>query len=662
MTPSDQPVRPSPWRKAAAVLAAVLAIAALAWLGLSRVESPQLVDPAAHAGIQESKPALVKPEPPLKTLPAGPGCPLVLGRDYHYQAQASVVLDHPEVPAVQARWALSLRPLQRDADGSTVVAARIQRNAEPTVPAGSAGQARSWPDVTRPFLMRFARDCGHLAYAWQRDADLEGARFQQGRAAMFAFALPERAATPTTGEAVDDNGRYRFAAVRTELADGSVVRLQNRGYRTAISSAAQRLPAAVSVDGPGLSVRLHRDRWVTSAELAQVVRVAVQPGLAASVQAKLQAVEEGLDLAGVDANAANWVWGNLLLDSAAQHRARLQPDPKLVGMAPADLFALLQAADPSAERVAQGLRYLEAWLLANPKGAEQLRDWLRGESGRYSNNPWARMALAALGRSGLPQARAALRSLAQDNTVGSAMRLHALINLATAEGLDPADAEFLRNRAQERVPHGLDSQATQDSASALTALGMAARHPNLQGTPAQAAALDDLRTALRTETDEVYLQAAVNGAGNAADPALLADLEPLAQHASSDIRRRVADALRGMPAEAIEAWFAPWLQREQAPAVAAQLIAAYAQHYASGDLVPAAILDPALARLAGEPNAAVALQLVDLAGKASAQSAAAKAALVAKFAQESARGAATDVAILQAIGAFVDAAALAGAE
>jgi hypothetical protein len=78
--------------------------------------------------------------------------------------------------------------------------------------------------------------------------------------------------------------------------------------------------------------------------------------------------------------------------------------------------------------------------------------------------------------------------------------------------------------------------------------------------------------------------------------------------------------------------------------------------------VPAAILDPALARLAGEPNAAVALQLVDLAGKASAQSAAAKAALVAKFAQESARGAATDVAILQAIGAFVDAAALAGAE
>lgn len=656
MTSPEHPDRPSNRRRKLGAGAAVIAAATLICLWLYGVDSPQLVEPPGLAGIQNAKPTQVKPALLVKAPPAGPGCPLALGRDYHYQAQASVVLDRPDRPAVQARWALSLRALQRDADGTTVVAARMQRDrADPA-------DAQPWPDVAPPFLVRLDRACGHLAYAWQRDADLEGARFQQGRAAMFAFTLPESSATPTTGEAADDNGRYRFAAVRTEVADGAVVRLQNRGYRTAVSSAAQQLPAAVSVEGPGLTVHLSRERWVTGAELAQVVRVAVQPGRTASVQARLQAVETGLELAGVDANSPGWVWGNLLLDSAAQHRARLRPDPKLVGMAPADLFALLQAADPAGERVAQGLRYLEAWLLANPAGAEQLRDWLRGESARYTDNPWARMALAALGRCGLPRARAALRALTEDPKLASAMRLHALLNLATAEGLDPADGEFLRGRAQERVAHGLDSQATQDSASALAALGIAARHPNLQGTPTQAAALQDLRTALHTETDEVYLQAAVNGAGNAADPALLPDLEPLAKHPSSDIRRRVADALRAMPAESIEAWFAPWLDREPVPAVAAQLIAAYAQHYSSGDLVPAAVLDPALARLPGEANAAVALQLVGLVGKASAQSAAAKAALVAKFAQESGRGAAADVGILQAIGAFVDAATLAGAK
>lgn len=577
-----------------------------------------------------------------------------LGRELHYEAQASVVMDNPQQPAAEAKWQWALRALQRDPDGTTVVAARILRT------GGGAAQERPWPDVAPPFLMRLGSDCSQLAYAWRRDAELEGARFQQGRAAMFAFALPAQVHTPTTGEAADDNGRYQFAAVRTDGAGGSVVRVKNTGYRTAVSSAAQDLPAAVAVEGAGLTVHLDDENWMTGAELAQTVRVATQPGLVATVRADLKEAPSGLSLAGVDAAAPDWVWGNLLLDSAAQHRARLRPDPKLVGMAPADLMALLREADPQGEKVAVALRYLEAWLLANPAGADQLRDWLRGESTRYTDNPWARMALAALGRCGLPEARAALRALTEDPKVCSAMRLHALLNLATAEGLDATDAEFLRTRARERVPHGLDTQATQDSASALTALGIAAHHPNLQGTATQAAAIQDLRKALQTEADEVYLQAAVNGAGNAADPALLPELEPLTQHASSDIRRRVADALRGMPAEAVEAWFAPWLAREDAPAVAAQLIAAYAHHYSSGEVMPAVILDPAVARLASEANAAVATQLVGLVGKASAQSAAAKAALVAKFAQELARGSAADAAILQAIGAFVDAATLAG--
>lgn len=454
----------SNWRKGRA-----LAGVALAWWWSSAADAPPT---DRQTGAASSAVAAVKPKfgPVAPAQPGVAGCPIPLNRDLHYLAQAGVVLDNPQQPALTASWAYSLRALQRHADGTTVVAARIRRTDE------SAAGSPPWPDVSPAFLLRLGADCAHLAYAWQRDADLEGAGFQQGRAAMFAQ---------------------------------------------------------------------------------------------------------------------------------------------------------LQAADPSGERIAQGLRYLEAWLLANPAGADQLRDWLRTQSERYTNNPWARMALAALGRCGLPQARAALRSLAQDPKLASAMRLHALLNLASAEGLDSADGEFLRDRARERVAHGLDTQASQDSASALTALGMVARHPNLQGTPIQAAAIDDLRAALRTETDETYLQAAVNGAGNAADPALLAELEPLSHHANSDIRRRVADALRGMPAEAIEAWFAPWLAREEAPAVAAQLIAAYPLHYGPGAAVPAAVLQPAL---------------------------------VAQFAAESARGAAAEAAVLQAIGAYVGAAELAGAK
>ena len=74
-----------------------------------------------------------------------------------------------------------------------------------------------------------------------------------------------------------------------------------------------------------------------------------------------------------------------------------------------------------------------------------------------------------------------------------------------------------------------------------------------------------------------------------------------------------------------------------------------------GDVVPPTVLEPAIARLGAERNAAVALQLVALVGKASAQSAAAKAALVARFRAAQAAGDPQAAALAQAIGEYVSA-------
>lgn len=546
-------------------------------------------------------------------------------------------------------WQLSTRAVRIDPDGSTVVAARAAMTGTGGAPVAN--------DMRPPMLIRLAADCSHAAYAWRRDADLTGARSQQALAARFAFVLPAAAATPTMADVWDDNGRYRMAAVRADRGDEIVVHARNLGYARAVASGRNPLAGALRIDGAGLRVRLQRNGWVESAALEQAMQSYGPDGTSVHLQAELQRTDRGLATSGADPDDGGWVWGNLLADPGLGRRARLRADAELAAMDADTLLAELRAADPSAEHVAEMLRVLEAWLLANPKAAGQLQAWLQRLGDGYAGNQLARVALAALGRCGLPQARAALRNLGEDNRAASALRLHATLNLATAEGVDAADLGWLRRRAAERVAADAGS-ASQDSTAALAALGIAANQPSLCDTPERAQALTDIANALRDPSDPRYVLAAVNGAGNAADPQLLPALLPLAENADSDIRRRVADALRGMPAESVEAVFGPWLAREVSPAVAAELVAAFAAHYARGDDVPPAVLDPALAKLASEGNLAVAQQLVALVGKASGQSAAAKAALVARF-----RAAAADpqaAALAVAIGEYVSASELVG--
>ncbi len=566
-------------------------------------------------------------------------------RDWHHRASASLTADAGG-PKTALHWQVSTRGVRAQPDGSTLVAARIAWHGTGQPEATPAG------DVRPPFLIRLSADCSHAEYAWRRDADLQGARLQQALVARFAFILPPQPATPTLADAIDDNGRYRMAAIRRDDPEQTVVHARNLGYARVAPHPQQAMPGGLRVDGAGLRVHIARGAWVESARLEQWLHPAWQTVGAVHVQAELQRSDAGLELASIDPDNAAWVWGNLLLDAGLVRRARLRADAELAALDVQGLLAELRAADPNAEHLEALLRTMEAWLLANPQAVGQLQAWLRGLGDGYAGNQWARLALAALGRCGLPSARAALRGLGEDARVASALRLHATLNLATAEGIDAQDLAWLRRRASERVAADA-GPASQDSTTALSALGIAANQASLRDTPERAQAIADLDQALRDPSDSRYLLAAVNGAGNAADPALLAALVPLSTHEDSDIRRRVADALRGMPAESVVSLFGPWLAREDSPAVAAQLVAAFAAHYARGDQVPAAVLEPAVAKFGTESNAAVAQQLVALVGKGSAQSAAAKAALIARYKAAVAAGDATAAALAQAIGEFV---------
>lgn len=634
------------------VCLSLLALVGGGWLWLRPPMRAALPGPAQSP--QAEHPKLAEPWVPQRqpgvAAQTRPRCPMPLLRDWYYNASAALTADATG-PKTALRWQVSTRGVRAQADGTTLVAARI------ALPAGEHAEAAPSGDVTPPFLFRLAADCSHAEYAWRRDADRQGARRQQALVARFAFVLPPQPATPTLADAIDDNGRYRMAAVRRDDAEQTVIHARNLGYARSAVHQRQAVPGGLRIDGPGLRIHLARGGWVESARLEQWLQPLAQAAGAVHLQAELQRAAVGPAMGTIDPDDGGWVWGNLLLDAGLARQVRLRADAELAALDIDAVLAELRAADRNAEHLEALLRTLEAWLLANPRAVGQLQTWLRGLGDGYAGNQWARLALAALGRCGLPAARAALRRLGEDAQMPSALRLHATLNLATAEGVDADDLAWLRRRAAERVPADAGA-ASQDSTSALSALGIAARQPALHGNPLRQQVVDDLDKALRDPSDPRYLLAAVNGAGNAADPQLLPALLPLAEHADSDIRRRVADAMRAMPAEAVAPLFGPWLAREDAPAVVVQLVAAYAAQYARGDVVPAAVLEPAIARLGSEANAAVALHLVALVGKASAQSEQAKTALIARYQAAVATGDATAAALAQAIGEYVAARAL----
>lgn len=622
------------WILGAIVLALALA-AALRWQS-----EPAAVATGAHA---EPTVAVAR-GPVLAALPAAQPsarrCPLALGVERHYSAQAQL----QELASL--RWSLQMRAERGEPDGTTIVQVAAQLTDEHGVTQTAARQ-----------LVRLGPDCRQLAYAWRAGDKLPLARQVQARLATFDFALPDRNGEVVHGEARDDSGRYRFAAVRSE-ADGKVV--VQRRVQSYVSAFGK--PAGLLFDGPGLRVELGSDAWPVAASLAQTVRQALATDGAVSVRASLALDPSSAPasaLGPADLASSAWIWGNLLADVTLRDAARFGDDARWRGMPAAELLGTLAATDPEGEHIEAALGQLHAWLLANPNGAAQLQAWLLGRSAHYSDDVWARMALAALSRAGTPAARAALRSLADQAGLAPAMRLHALINLATAEGLDGTDIAAVRAWARQ-APGATDGLSPN---AALSALGAMARSESVSAAE-RAGIVNDLRDALHGQASTDRLVAAVNGAGNSGAAELLPELQALANHTDTDVRRRVADALRAMPQQAAQAqsgWLGAWLQSEQAPQVAVALVAALEQQWPVSAAVPDALLAGAVARLQAESNSAVAVALANWLGGAAGSSAAARQALLNRFNQEFLRGDRADTALMQAIGAHVDAKNLVGA-
>lgn len=611
--------------------------------------------PVAPAADGPSRPVMAQPSGESASAPAAApaarSCPMQLDQVYGYDAQAQIGAAGAPSPATVIGWRVALRPVQRLADGTTIASGRLSQLSSPTLPPRIA-QAR--PDELE-FQVALGSDCSQQSYAWRRDSADVVARYVQARLADFDFSLPARHGEVVEGSAVDEAGRYRFAEIGSSGSNGTVVHRRKLGWPDAAAVA-----GPVAVEGSGLAVHLAPNGFVERADmevrLRQLSSIAGERTL--QVTAQLRRLDGWTDAPPptVKQNEDGWLWGNLLTVASARNRAQLDADKILAALPWERLAAELAGLDDAADRAMAAAARIAAWLAARPGAVAELRAWLRATAGRYDQGDvLARIALQALGRCGVPAARAALVELAGDAALGSAERLHALMQLGGEGSLGRDDLARLRTLSAQRPE---DPTGVAVAAAALAMTGLAARHPD-QDPAAAREALELLGNALRTEKDEAWLKAAVSGAGAAGQSELADELWDLTDHPSADVRARVAGSLGDISGALAGAALTAWLDKEVSPKVLVRLLQAAQMSAVSADLAAWAV-----ERLATEGNPTVARELVAIVGgtiaggahnapAAGAANSQARKALLERFGAELAHG--TNPDLLVQIGAYLPA-------
>ena len=560
-----------------------------------------------------------------------------------------------------AHWDLHVRVVRLQKDGSALLAARYLglRHED----GGTAAGPRPVGDTEPPFLIQVNRRCSIDRFGWRATADATGARTQQSLLILSDFALPEREGEREfAGTARDERGTYDYRAALLDTGDTTLLTKRKTRYRPQAGlGGMQNVDERVS--GDGLQVRLAGGQWYETAILAETRELG--PGMELLAKSDIAFTSRKVGTApmpiAADPDDGGWVWGDLL--GAASASAPYAMDPKLAGLPLEAMLAKIAAMAREDASVSESLALLTAWIAANPKQIPAVRAWIRTHgTGTDANKQLTRRLMAALGATGLPEARALLRELALDKDFHVTLRVDAALNLATAKNFDKDDLDALMTMSRERgEQRPEDPFATYAGTSGTALLGAAAKHLQDQGADLAQKAIEELEGKLASEKDPLYLKSAIIGAGNSGDPRLLKALEPIIAQAEPDLRLEAADALRLMPMEKTAQVFSSWIAKETHDNVKQALVhAMWLQAGDTGKALPAPLVQSALSQFAAPQQNPVREELTHLLGVAGKHDAAAKQALVAAFQAELAKGAQGNMELMQVIGQYVDAASLMG--
>ena len=499
----------------------------------------------------------------------------VFGQVSRLASERSAVRETTEIAAT---WRLRLDVARVLPTGGAVLAARLDDlaivNAAGAGGGGDgdgAGAGLNTAQIgdTKPvFLVQVGPRCAVERYGWSAKADRVGAPTQQSLLALSDFALPApddadaAAGKPYVGTGVDTHGTYHYRALLQRYKDRMAVLSRKLSAPAAANGVGVGATVRERVGGKGLQVGLQGGAWYRTAQLDEVREL----GPPTDVLAHSDITLSSTLLAGrspaiaVDLDGGDWIWGNLLGE-----RNPTQPaiESKLVGIPMAAFLQKIADMVRGGNNLSESIDLLTAWMRANPGQVAALGAWLRANAAtNHDNRHLAQVAMVALGKSGLAEARKALRDLALDPGFDGALRVDAAMNLATAKNFDQADMDAMLALSRERVQAAAnDEVARTPAANGISLLGAAARQLREQGSDLADQAVAALRDTLANEQDPYLRKAAIIGIGNSGDAELLDVLKPFATSEDLALRLEAADALRLMPAADTAPFFAKWGRR-----------------------------------------------------------------------------------------------------
>lgn len=486
-------------------------------------------------------------------------------------------------------WRVDLEGVARGADGSAVLAARIE--AGPTEIDGQ-GPVPPSASLSETFLVRVNARCNIRDFAWRSDADPAATRDQQRLMSGLGYLAPQGDERSYGGGLFDVIGRF-YASF--SVADDGALSGRAVMYREPFGRSHGSVRPAFEVVGSAIDVERRSGQWFASLRRTRDLTLTMHDEAIGRLRGSVTArsVAPAGWRASVDLDDGGWTWGLMLAEGAAPATvAAAEPgaQSQLGGVAVDD------AVDRYLEQIRErgssidAIPYLVDWLQANPEGAGQLVAALR--SGQFDGEQRGAAGLfLALSIANTEQSRAALLGILDDPGYHGGHKISAAQALANIE----APTEAMVDAIAALID---DPELDEMTRGALAmSLGTFANH-NLERAPELAeVARERLQAELRDAGGDPRLGASLLAAGNAGHDDLAPAIEPYLDHEDPEMRQRAAHALRHMSPDTAYPRLSAVMTDDDGAVRAIAIETATAVSRAHGAAPPAAVVEHAVSRL-----------------------------------------------------------------
>lgn len=467
--------------------------------------------------------------------------------------------------------------------------------------------------LSQAFLLHVTRRCKVRRFGRHRSIKPRSASLFQSVADILDIELPRPGVDTYRAHHDDQYGNYLGTYKRSkDLASAGLWTRTRSGYRatndaTAGSAMSFRSAAARTTFTPANGLGL------AAAHVTGAV-VVMQNGRRLLTDTSKHAIAATAPVAdafkGTDLELANYVWGRLDPNQMASLAGKSDV-AKLVGVPLDKAWQQFSALRKGPNGHMAAVKFLTSWLKANPGGAGELVQRIRG--GDFDESERA-MIVHAMSKAGTPQGRAALLEMAESGDMDYKVRTQAVS--ALGDLVNPNEDTIRRLAALGRG-EGTPSKLGFVQGAATLAIGTLLGESRHADSAVTQSGREELNGLLASD-DPQKVKQALGAIGNSGDVEFLGAAQAKLNDAEPRTRAAAVRALRLMDAEKVQPVFTKVLQSESDPNVIAELAWAHAIQVGEKKVtVTPEQMTSYSRRLRGSPSESARRAIIEVLGKMS---------------------------------------------